>query len=113
MQPITTKNENGETMEIKWDDDGNIQVRHSDIDKKRFGQLCELSKRSRQPGLKQFLKGRGIDADSPDVQALLARMGSVLVIEGRSFTINAEETALILDTVKRNGGILPNWSSLL
>ena len=98
-------------MEIKWDDDGNIQVRHSDIDKKRFGRLCELSKRSRQPEVKQALEGKGINLASPDIQALLSRMGSALVIEGESFTISAQETALILDTVKLNGGILPNWSA--
>ena len=29
MKPITIKNEDGETMDIKWDADGNIWVRHS------------------------------------------------------------------------------------
>jgi YD repeat-containing protein len=110
-KPIAIKNEYGETIEIKWDDEGNIQVRRSDIDKERFGQRRELTKWSRLPEVKNSLKARGVDMKNPEIAALLGRLGSLLVIDGQKFTINAEETALILDTVKRNGGILPNWSS--
>lgn len=115
MKPIAVKNSYGETIEVKWDADGNIQVRHSDVDKRRFGQFCELAKRLRQPSLREhlnkYLAAQGTTIDDPLVQQLLGQLGSLLVIDGRSFAISAEETALILQTVKQNGGILPNWSN--
>jgi YD repeat-containing protein len=111
MKPIKIKNEYNETIELKWDEDGNIQVRHSDIDKEHFGKFHEFAKRSRQPQIKESLKGKGIDANNPQAKELLEKMGGYLVIHGETFFINAEETAMILEAVKQHGGIVPNWSS--
>jgi hypothetical protein len=112
MQPIKVENEHGETIEIKWDADRNIHVRHSDIDKERFGQLHEYSKRVRVPGLRRTLKEKGIDTSDPNVQAMAGRLGGYILIDGEQFDINAKEVALIFEAVKQNGGIVPNWSAL-
>jgi hypothetical protein len=111
MEPIKIENEYGETIELKWDEDGNIQVCHSDIDKEHFGEFHEFAKRSRQPQIKASLKEKGIDASNPPAKELLEKMGGYLVIKGETFFINAKETAMIRETVKQHGGIVPNWSS--
>src|SRR6266404_1882314 len=104
MKPIAIKNEDGEIIEIKWDKDGNIFIRHSDIDRKRFGQLREYSKVSKEPKFKEFLKANGIDADAPMIKDLTPKMGASLVIDDKSHIINTAEVSLILETVKLNGG---------
>jgi hypothetical protein len=111
MNPIKIQNEYGEFIEVKWDADGNIQIRHSDIDKNNFGQFHEFAKRSRQPGIEESLKAKGIDANNPEAKELLAKMGGYLVIKGQTYFVNAEETAMIIDAVKQAGGIVPNWSA--
>lgn len=111
MKPIKIKNEEGETIEIKWDADGSISIRHSDIDKKNFGWLREYSKTSRQPKAAAFLKERGIDVSHPLVKELLPKAGASLVIRRKSYHIGADEVALICEAVKKHGGIVPNWSS--
>lgn len=111
MKPIAIKNESGEVIEVKWDKDGNIFIRHSDIDKKQFGQLREYSKVIREPRTKEFLESHGINADHPIAKELLPKMGGYIVIDGESRIINAQELAVIFETVKLNGGIVPNWSS--
>ena len=109
MKPIAIKNEDGEIIEIKWDADGKIFIRHSDIDKKRFGELREYTKVAREPKFKKILKDKGVD--SPMAAELMGRMGGYLVIDGESYIISAKEISMIFETVKLNGGIVPNWSS--
>lgn len=111
MKPIAIKNEYEEVIEIKWDKDGNIFVRHSDIDKKRFGALREYSKVAREPRFKEYLKSHGFNADDPMAQELLPKMGGYIMIDGESRLIGAKEIAMIFETVKLNGGTVPNWSS--
>jgi hypothetical protein len=114
MNAISVKNEFGETIEIQQDADGVIKLRHADIDPKRFGVFHEYSKRSRQPEVAEFLKTKGFGPEA--VAAALASplgkvIGGYVVIRGQSYIINAQETALIYDAIKRNGGIVPNWDS--
>jgi len=110
MNPITVKNEHGETIEVKWDDDGNLEIRHPDINKERFGKFHKFTSRINQPQVAKFVKGKGLNPDDPMVKEMLARMGGYLDIDGATYLINAEETQLIFDAVQKNGGIVPNWS---
>ena len=112
MKPITIRNEYGETIDVKWDSDGSIFIRHSDIDKKNFGQLREYDKQARNPKIAKALKDAGVDIEDPVAKELLPKMGSYMAIGEKIYVVNARETALIIDTVRLNGGIVPNWSSL-
>jgi YD repeat-containing protein len=111
MKPIVLKNEFGEKMEVMWDDDGNIRVRHSDIDPTKFGELHEYSKQSRPPALGARLRTKGFDPTSSTSHELLGKMGACLVIEGKSYIIGRDEAAMIYDAVKQHGGIIPNRSA--
>jgi YD repeat-containing protein len=109
MKPVSVKNEDGDTIEISWDADGNIQIRHSAIDRERFGQLHEYSKRLRHPGLKRRLAEQGLDV--PEAKALVEKLGGYMMLGSEQFSISAGDISLILEAVKLNGGILPNWSA--
>ena len=115
MKPISVKNEYGETIDIKWDADGNIKIRHSDIDPKRWGDLHELAKRMRQPGPRAAAErvgpAVGVDFESPEAKEMLARMGGYMLIGRESYIVSAEELKLIYDAVREAGGVVPNWSS--
>jgi YD repeat-containing protein len=115
MKPISVKNEEGETIEIKWDADGNIKIRHSDIDPKRWGDLHELAKRMKQPGPRavalEVAQAQRVDLESPEAKELMARMGGYMLIRGKSYIVGADELKLIYDAVKQAGGVVPNWSN--
>ena len=115
MKPISVKNEYGETIDIKWDADGNIQIRHSDIDPKRWGDLHEHSKRIRQAGpralAEQVAQARGIDLESPEAKEMMARLGGYMVIDSESYIVSAKELKLIHDAVRQAGGVIANWSN--
>ena len=98
-------------MDIKWDADGNIWVRHSDIDKQRFGQLKEYAKEVRNLELQAKLEAMGVDTDEPTAKEMLGKMGAYLVIDGDLKILDPKEMTAIMEVVKLNGGILPNWSS--
>lgn len=108
VKPIKIQNENGETIEIKFNADGVIQIRHSDIDPKKWAVLHEYTKRMAQPKMKAALEAKGIGAESKE---MLAQMGGYIVLNGDTQIVNAEEVASIHAAVKKAGGILPNWSS--
>ena len=78
MNPIKLKHEDGETIEMKWDADGNIQLWHSDLGRKKFGRFHEYAKKMRQPQVEAFFKEKGIDATSPQARELLEKMGGYL-----------------------------------
>jgi YD repeat-containing protein len=115
MKPISVKNEEGETIEIKWDADGNVKIRHSDIDPKQWGDLHELTKKIRQPGphaiALEVAQAQGVDLESPEAKELMARMGGYMLIRGTSYIVGADELKLIYDAVKQAGGVVPNWSN--
>jgi hypothetical protein len=115
MKPIQVENEYGETIEIKWDADGNIKIRHSDIDPKQWGDLQELTKRMRQPGPRavalEVAQAHGVDLESPTAKELMARMGGSMVIRGKSYIVSAEELKLIYSAIEQAGGVVPNWSN--
>lgn len=110
MRPIAVKNDLGEKIEIKWDADGNIQVRHSDIDRRHFGLFREFAKRIRQPSVKQGMEAKGLNPSFTESQAMLGRLGGhgYIVIGDKCFDLSVDEVRLILETVKLNGGIVPN-----
>jgi hypothetical protein len=110
MKPIKIQNEHGETIEIKYDDDGVIKIRHSDIDPKTWAELHEYSKRIRQPEIKAAMEAKGV-LDTPEAKELAARFGGYVIVRGKSYIVNFEEVALIHEAVKQAGGIVPNWSS--
>lgn len=111
MKPLNIKNEYGETIQIKYDAEGTIKIRHSDIDPKSWGELHEFAKRMRQPGVQSFLAEKGIDSDNAQAKELAERMGGYMVIRGKSYLINAQEMAMILEAIRQSGGIVPNWSN--
>jgi hypothetical protein len=111
MTPIKIRNECGETIEIKFDAEGIVKIRHSDIDPKFWGELHEYSKRMRQPGIQAQFAERGCDPNSPLMKEAARRLGGYIVIRGKSYIISAEELAKIQAAVKQAGGIVPNWSS--
>ena len=108
MKPIAIKNEYGETIEIKFNADGVIKIRHSDIDPKAWGELREYSKGMNHPQFKAVLEAKGIPV-TPDTIKLAGKMGGYIVLRGQSKIINANEVALIHEAVKKAGGIVPNW----
>jgi len=116
MKPIAIQNEYGETIEIKFDADGGIKIRHSDIDPKSWGRLHEYSKRMRRPDFQAYSAEREKElkmspADAQKAKGAVESMGGYMVIRGKTFMVNAAEVALIHAAVKQAGGILPNWSS--
>ena len=112
MKPIAIKNADGEIIEIKWDLDGNIQIKHSDIGLKDFAPLHDRAKKMQQPDAVACLKAKGVAPSSEMVKEMATRMGGYITDgSGETFSISAEELALIYETVKINGGIVPNWSS--
>ena len=110
MKPIAIKSEDGDTIEIRWDADGNIEIRHSAIDRERFGQLHEYSKRLRHPRLRRHLAERGLDV--PEAKALIEKLGGYMMLGLEQIPVSARDIALILEAVKLNGGVVPNWSAL-
>lgn len=111
MAPLKIKNEYGETIEIKYDADGVIKIRHSDIDRKFWGKLHEHSKRIRQPKFQAFLAGKGIAPNDPAAKEMAEELGGYMIIRGKSYIISAAELALIHGAIKQAGGIIPNWSN--
>ena len=114
MKPLKIKNDDGDTIEIKYDADGGIKIRHSDIDPKLWGELHEYAKRVRQPGLQSFLEEKGIDLDNPEAKEVaekLGKLGGYTVLRGKTYSINSQEVAMIHEAIKQAGGIVPNWSS--
>jgi hypothetical protein len=115
LKPIIVKNEFGETIEIKFNDDGVIKIRHSDIDRKAGGVLHEYHKRLRQASRQDFLKKKGWDINDPTVSGMMkelaGRMGGYIVVGKDTYQVGAEEVALIHAAVKQAGGIVPNWLS--
>ena len=110
MKPIKIKNEFGETIEIKFDAEGVIKIRHHDIDPKKWAVLHEYAKRLRQPEIKAAMKAKGA-FDTPEAMDFARRMGGYLLLNGDQQIVNAEEVAIIHAAVKQAGGIIPNWSS--
>lgn len=117
MKPIKIANEYGETIEIKYDAEGAIKIRHSDVDPKRWGELHEYSKRMRHPAIQQIFEERlakeGMDPNinAAQIAAALDQQGAYMVIQGKSYIINAKELAMIHEAIKQAGGIIPNWSN--
>jgi len=114
MKPLTIKNEDGETIEIKYDADGVIKIRHSDIHPKSWGELHEYSKRIKKTDFKALMekkKPEGVDFDSGEAKQMLNAMGGYVLISGRSYIISAAEIKLIHEAVKQSGGVIPNWSN--
>ena len=111
MKPIKIKNEEGEPIEIKFDADGRIKIRHSDIDAKSWGKLHEYAKRMKVPKLKSLAAGNEIDLDSPEAKIVAEMLGGYMVLRGKTYMIGAQELSLIKEAVKQAGGIIPNWSS--
>ena len=115
MKPIKIKNEFGESIEIKYDDDGIIKIRHSDIDAKAWGELHEYDKRLRQAKLQDFLAEKGIAMSDPMVAGMVkelgGKLGGYIVLRGKNYEVGSDEVALIHAAVKQAGGIVPNWSS--
>jgi hypothetical protein len=113
MKPIKIQNDDGEDIEIKFNDDGIIEVRHSDIDPEVWGELMEYSKVVRIPGFKAFMAEKGLkDMESPDFKEVVEKMGGYLVMpNGQFMIINRQEVNAIYEAVKQAGGIIPNWAS--
>jgi hypothetical protein len=114
MKPIRIKNDYGETIEIKYDAEGGIKIRHSDIDPKRWGELHEYEKRLRQPEIHDALAVKGIDLSKPETREALdaiSAMGGYTLLRGKSYIISAKEVAMIHEAIKQAGGIIPNWSN--
>jgi len=111
MQPTQIKNSEGETIEIQWDDEGVIKIRHSDIDRNVWSELHEYSKRMNQSGPRAALEKSGINAEDELAKQVAAKLGGYIVIDGKSFGISADEIAMIHDAIKKAGGIIPNWSN--
>lgn len=115
MKPLTIKNEYGETIEIKYDADGVIEIRHSDIDPKSWGELHQYDQRLRQASLQSFLEKKGIDLSSPEVKGMVkelgGRLGGYIVLRGKNYEVNSQEVALIHEAIKQAGGMVPNWSN--
>lgn len=113
MKPIKIKNEEGENIEITFNEDGVIKIRHSDIDAETWGELKEFSKVMRHPGFQAFIAKQGInDLDSPAAKELSEKLGGYIVMpNGESMMISREEVTAIHEAVKQAGGIVPNWSS--
>ena len=104
MTPITLKSALGETIEVKWDNAGHIEVRHSDINRECFGEFHELSQR---PGhAYELLEGKEIHIEDPAAQELMGRLGGYVKIEDGAYFVDANETAMILDAVKQHAGML-------
>ena len=114
MKPLKIKNEYGETIEIKFDDDGAIKIRHSDIDATAWGKLQQYDKRMRQASVQEFLTKKGIDMSNPlmagMVKEMAGRAGGYIVLRGKTYQVDAKEIAMIHEAVKQAGGIVPNWS---
>jgi YD repeat-containing protein len=111
VKPIKITNADGESIEIKYDSEGTIKIRHSDIDAKRWGELHEYAKRLRQPKAKSFVEAKGIDLNNPEAQELAQKLGGYVDVGGKVFIIGPEELAMIYAAIKKAGGIVPNWSS--
>jgi len=109
MKPITVKNEDGETIEIKYDSEGRIKIRHSDFASKYWGELREHSKLLRHPGFQKFSAAKGLDLNTTMAKELAEKMGGYVVIRGKSYIISVEEIALIHAAIEQAGGIVPNW----
>ena len=105
MKIFTVENEYGETIEINYNADGVIKIRHSDINPRAWGTLHEFAKRIRHPGMQKF-----VDAN-PAAREVAARMGGYMVIQGKTFMISPQEMSLIHEAVRKGGGIVRNWSS--
>jgi hypothetical protein len=110
MKPIEIKNDCGEIIEVKFDSDGVIQIRHSDIDPKSWAVLHEYSKRMRQPEIKAALETNKI-FDTPEAKEMAERLGGYVVLNGDTHIVGADEVALIHEAVRKAGGIVPNWSN--
>ena len=110
MKPIKIENEYGETIELKFDADGVVKIRHHDIDPKKWAVLHEFSKRMKQPRIKAAMEADGI-VETAESKELLARFGGYVVLNGDLQIVNAEEVAMIHAAVKQAGGTIPNWSS--
>lgn len=114
MKPLKITNEYGKTIEIKFNDDGIIKIRHSEIDSKAWAELREYDKEMRHASLQSFMLKKGIDLNSPEVKemakSVAGRMGGYVFLRGDTHMVNAEEVALIHAAVKQAGGIVPNWS---
>lgn len=111
VKTISLKTATGETIEVKYSADGKIKIRHSDINAESFGEFHEYAKRIRQQGPQTALQNKGIDASSPDAKEIAERLGGYMVLRGETFLISSEETAMILEAIKKSGGIVPNWSN--
>ena len=110
MKPIKIENENGETIEIKFDAEGVIQIRHADIDPEKWAILHEYAKRIKQPEIKAAMEARGA-FNTPEAKEFLVRMGGYVILRNDLQIVNAEEVALIHAAVKQAGGIVLNWSN--
>ena len=104
VRPLMVENDYGERIEIKYNADGVIRIRHSDIDPKAWGTLHEIAKGIRHPVMNEFIEANPVSTE------VAANTGGYLVIRGRTFAITAREISLIHEAVKEAGGIVPNWS---
>ena len=113
MKSIKIQNDERETIEIQFNEDGIIKIRHSDIDSKAWGELQEYSKVMRHPGFQAFVAEKGLaDVNAPDAKELAEKLGGYVVMpDGKSFIISRKEVEAIHSAVKQAGGIVPNWAS--
>ena len=103
MKTVTLHNEYGETIEIKRGKEaGVINIRHSDVDPKRFGRYHEFAERMRHPDAAAFLKQKRIDPTDPKVVAALETVGGgYMVLHSHAYILNSQEVAMIRDAIKQ------------
>jgi hypothetical protein len=95
VKSITLKNEFGETIEVRRGEDGGIQIRHSDIDRKRFCEFREITEPIADKVVAELFVKLGKNASKA--------IGSYALLDGNSNVINPDETAMIREAIKQLG----------
>jgi hypothetical protein len=96
MKVITLKNEDGETIEVQRGPiKGQIQMRHSDVDKEGFGEFVELG---------SFLELTRL-AGAPVNMGAMKKGGfdATMIHEGQTMKLDAKEIAMIRRAVTQLG----------
>ena len=106
VKTITLKNEYGETIEVRRGPDGKIQVRHSDVDPKEFGEFRDYAERNSL--IKKVVASYGglatDDSELKQAEAILdGAFVAGVVIRGHSYNLNSDEARLIRDAIKQLG----------
>lgn len=111
MNVLKLTNNYGETIELKRGARGEIRIRHSDVDPKKWGRFVEYGQRVGELGVPGGLAGlmksaaeqAGLRTDSEEFRKAEAYLqaNAVMVLRGTSYLLNAEEVAMIRQAIKR------------